>query len=142
MMTTEPTETDHLTVTGRFLAKPVPLTITTLPGEPTTGTSFSVGTPGLPCLGTVVVVEWPGLVVGVVEGGGVVGEFGTVVVVVGTGGGGVPGGEIATDAAAEAAGLDLRNGVWPGPFTLKIPDVPGAGGTLPPAESVSVTWAV
>jgi hypothetical protein len=43
MITTEPVDIDQDTVMGVFLGKPVPVTTTIVPGEPTPGFRISVG---------------------------------------------------------------------------------------------------
>ena len=88
VMTTEPVEVDQETVTGVLGWKPLPVTVTMVPGGPSPGLSTSVGTracdvgvvvgvvdvPGV-VVGVVLVVVWVVVVVGVVDGGGVVVTF-------------------------------------------------------------------
>jgi hypothetical protein len=137
----DPTETDHRTVTIVLGKKPVPDTVTMVPGGPMFGVSTRWGTAGRAGRDG----GWCGAVITVVGGGGVaVFVGGGVVVADGVGGvvvvedGGGFGAEMGTETEVLAEKLAFRYGVLP--LVLTVPgEAKGAGGMELPAESVSVT---
>jgi hypothetical protein len=125
-MTTDPVETVHDTVTAVLGRKPVPVTVTIVPGGPTAGLRMSVGAPGTGgALGgaVVVVVDWPGLVVEEVVPA-------VEVVVL------VAGGAAGTEIVCAACKLARQYGVCPGLSITR------GGKALNPRESVSLSVTV
>src|SRR5262249_14279582 len=109
---TEPVDVDQATTTGELGWKPVPVTVTMVPGGPTPGLSVNDGAPRAGVVGDVGVVGNGGVVgnVGDVGTVAVVGKVTDVGVVEVVGGAGTAMGRV-------AARLASQDGVCPGPST-------------------------